>query len=1001
MKPADAPGRPSGDDPGPLVVIGSSAGGIDALSALAAQLPADFPAPVVIAQHLQAGRRSRLGEILARRTALTVISVEHREELRPGYLYAVPSNHHVDIQPGSVGVTAPGDGGPTPSVDRLLATAAEAYGESVVAVVLTGTGSDGASGARDVKAAGGAVVIQNPETAAYAAMPASLAPSTVDVVAELDAMGPLLEELVAGTRLPRERGDERTLDALLSLLRERSGVDFGAYKRPTIMRRLQRRLVATRSGELRQYLRLVQRSPEEYQRLASSFLIKVTGFFRDAELFDHLRDSVLPQLVEEATRRERRELRIWSAGCATGEEAYSLAILAAQATGSRKDLDVRIFATDLDAEAVAFARRGIYPPAAVAAVPESILNDYFIASDGSYEISKRVRSSTVFGQHDLAQQAPFPSMDLVLCRNVLIYFTSDLQRRALQLFAFSLRDAGYLVLGKAETAAPLPEYFALVDSRLKVFRRRGERGVMPTGRFRDRPSALRDTSASSHVHPVRGSARPVRDARGSGGAEGLLFGLPVGVAAIDRDYDILQINAAARRLLGVRGNATGRDLVHLVGGLPSDELRRHIDRAFAGQASRATFSQTVSVGIGTEPRTLEIRFEPATASVDNRVPTVLLIIDDSTPAEQRASAGSDRTPASDERDRLTERAQTLVDQNEQLLRANEELIAADADLQAANDELLVAHEEAQAATEEVETLNEELQATIEELNVTNEDLESRSAETRELAASLASEREVVEEERARLAAILESMSDAVVVVDARGDIVLTNPAYDRIRTATALYGPEGDPLSPQERPVTRAARGKPFVGQFTSETPDGTRRWYEAAARPIGPAGGGTVLVIRDISERSLREFQEQFLAIASHELRTPLTVLQGYLQMLERQLTQAEDPAPRPPYLVKALSQTRRISELITNFLDVSRLQAGKLALEREEADLAAVVRGAVEVARGLAHEQELRVTGTGPVHLTVDPARIDQVILNLLLNAFDAVSIRSSCVGAMNLFR
>jgi two-component system, OmpR family, phosphate regulon sensor histidine kinase PhoR len=257
-----------------------------------------------------------------------------------------------------------------------------------------------------------------------------------------------------------------------------------------------------------------------------------------------------------------------------------------------------------------------------------------------------------------------------------------------------------------------------------------------------------------------------------------------------------------------------------------------------------------------------------------------------------------------------------------------------------------------------------------------DDLEARSQEIRRMAASL-------EEERGRLAAILESMSDAVVVIDSAGDIILTNPAYERIRTATALYGADGDPLPPQQRPLTRAARGEPFTDQFFSESPEGARFWYEAAARPIAGDQNGMVLVIRDITERSLREFQEQFLAIASHELRTPLTVLQGYLQMLERQLGQTGDADVRPAYLVKALAQTRRISELITNFLDVSRLQAGKLTLERRPLDLAALITGSTEIVRGLASQQTIHVSGEGSIPVQADRARLEQVLLNLLTNA------------------
>ena len=484
--PAPAPGASgAGGVPAPqLVVVGASAGGIEALSVLVATLPADFSAPVVVAQHLDPARPSHLGEILGRRGPLPVRTVGGREPLASGVVYVVPADRDVEVAAGAVRVLADG-AGPTPSIDRLLRSAAAAYGEGLIAVVLTGAGADGAAGAHDVRRAGGTVVVQDPATARFPAMPRSLAPATVDFTVELAAIGPLLHELLSGPRRVALPAEDGRLRALLAQLRERTGVDFAGYKPPTLLRRLQRRLVATGTHSLAAYLEHLERHPEEWQRLASSFLIQVTGFFRDPELYAHLRERVLPELVA-AARTRGDELRLWSAGCATGEEAYSLAILVAEALGDDLEgFSVRVFATDLDAEAVAFARRGVYPAAALAGVPPDLRERYFAAADGEYAVRKRVRALTVFGQHDLGQRAPFPRIDLALCRNVLIYFTPELQRRALQLFAFALRDGGYLALGKAETTTPLAAYFAVADARLKVYRRQGADPVaLPPARLR-------------------------------------------------------------------------------------------------------------------------------------------------------------------------------------------------------------------------------------------------------------------------------------------------------------------------------------------------------------------------------------------------------------------------------------------------------------------------------------------------------------------------------------
>ena len=461
------------DHPTPLVVLGASAGGIEALLAVVGSLPADFPAPVVAAQHLDPRHKSHLADLLGSRSDLPVHMVSDRARLQPGTVYVVPANRDVEITDHDIIVGPSGEGRSHPSIDHLMATAAQIYRDQLIGVILTGSGTDGAAGAQAIKGYGGTVIVQNPESARFSGMPSAVPGAAIDVVAELDAIGGLLVELCRGTILTTA-GDGDELRTFLERIREQTGLDFAAYRRPTIERRLQRRMVAVRAQTVRDYHRYTDRHPEELQRLIASFLIKVTRFFRDADLFDHLREHVLPHLIEES--RERGELRIWSAGCATGEEAYSIAMMVCDLLQDAKAaVPVRIFATDISREAIEFARRGVYPEAALEGLPAEIIERHFFHGDDGYEVRKPVRKLVIFGEHDLSRRAPFPRIDLVLCRNVLIYFTPVLQRRALQLFAFSLRQGGYLSLGKAESVSPLPEYFALeqsIDQALPTGRRR-------------------------------------------------------------------------------------------------------------------------------------------------------------------------------------------------------------------------------------------------------------------------------------------------------------------------------------------------------------------------------------------------------------------------------------------------------------------------------------------------------------------------------------------------
>ncbi|MEJ7816401.1 MAG: chemotaxis protein CheB [Rubrobacter sp.] len=343
-----------------LVVVGSSAGGIGALSGLVSSLPEDFDAPIVVAQHLDPNRESHLQEILARRSPLPVKTVSEHEPLRAGVVFVVPANRHVNITDSEIDLSSePSSGQPIPSINFLMETAAGVFGENLIAIVLSGTGTDGTEGARTVSQAGGTVIIQDPETAEFGEMPRSLAPSTVDIVSFLEEIGPVLKNLISGIAVPEESSEDegRDLEHFLEELHRSRGVDFRSYKRPTILRRLGRRMAATDCGSLDEYSKYLEEHPEEYRQLVNAFLIKVTEFFRDPDLFDHLREEVLPGLVEEA-RQEENQLRIWSAGCATGEEAYSLAILVSEVLGREAGFfDARIFATDIDEDAVKFARR--------------------------------------------------------------------------------------------------------------------------------------------------------------------------------------------------------------------------------------------------------------------------------------------------------------------------------------------------------------------------------------------------------------------------------------------------------------------------------------------------------------------------------------------------------------------------------------------------------------------------------------------------------------------
>ncbi|MCA1666267.1 MAG: PAS domain-containing protein, partial [Thermomicrobia bacterium] len=854
------------------------------------------------------------------------------------------------------------------------------------------------------------VIIQNPATASFPSMPLSLAPSTVDIVTDIENIGPILADLVKGVPVPARLAQERALGTLLDQLRMRSGIDFSNYKAATIMRRLQRRMIANGSARLPDYIRFLQANPDEYQRLVSSFLIKVTEFFRDADLFALLREQILPELIAEA-RKHNNELRLWSAGCATGEEAYSLAMLLSDLLGNElPQFNIRIFATDLDNDAITFARRGIYSAAALANLPREMIERHFIQLGDEYEIRKPVRALTVFGQHDLGQRAPFPRIDLELCRNVLIYFTPELQRRALQLFTFSVRDGGFLILGKSETTNPLSEHFFLEHPHLKVYRRQGERMLFPPARYADVASMVPKMRIAGTPRIVEvGQSRiqlAVQQSRASREqSESLLLGLPFGVVVVDRRYDIQFINSVARRLFGIHNAAIGEDFLHCVQTAPTVPLRAAIDAALQGEQEVVPQEERVTDVVTGEIRHLVVACYPQTFSTnDGLVDAVLVTVQDITDrARERHALEEAYALARAESERVTALMNRLAEANRRLLEANQELSTSNVALRSANEEFLVSSEEAQAATEEIETLNEELQATneeletlneelqstVEELNTTNEDLQARAIELQDAAVSLEAQRRSSEAERERLAAILGGIGDAVLVVDRTGTTILANDRFEEFFSAGEDgFVPEdetGQPMPLDQTPQQRAARGESFATSFTITAPDGSRRWYEATGRPISSDGQqGGVLSIRDITERSLRRLQDEFLAVASHELRTPLTGLSGYLQLLVR-FFDAEGADERPRrYVTRALEQAQRLMSLINELMDVARLQRGRLTLVQAPVDLAPIVRHATETAGMLTQTQTITLeAGDDSLMIAGDDRRLEQVILNLLTNA------------------
>src|SRR6266487_948303 len=773
---------------GDLVVVGSSAGGIEALSILVSTLSTDFPAPIVLAQHLDPNRPSSLDTILQRRTALTVEVIHDRTILQTGKIYVVPANRHVSVVDGCVEIQGINPKRPRPSVDLLLSSAAEVYGERLIAVILTGSGSDGAAGAIEVKNLGGTVIVQDPQTARYPSMPLALPPTVVDFEVEIEQIGPLLSDLLTGvnTRLPEEKTED-VLRNILEQVSRQASIDFRPYKTTTILRRIGRRMTITHNRTMSDYLEYLKTHPEEVGELVKAFLINVTQFFRDAEAFTYLRREILPDLIVKGRARDR-VLRFWAAGCATGEEPYSLAMLITEMLGEElSDWSVKIFATDLDEAAISFARRGVYTENLLKGLPAEYSSRFFEHTEHGYRIAKALRQMVIFGQQDLSRSAPFPRIDLVLCRNVLIYFTPELQEYVLNQFAFSLSPGGYLFLGKAETVRPTQSYYELINKHWKVYR--CTRSALPAARRQSIGDlSVRRLEERSANRPNRSVGKPIVEQEPSAPSleighlrrlnELLLRFLPVGVVVIDRSYHMLTANATARRILGLREIGNEQDFLHAVRGIPYTGVRASIDTTFRERNALTLPEVELDGSVGGNGRfvTISIALMQMEAGAPELAAISVVDVTEQVQARRQLEAVQMEQAQlmhelSSANKRLNDVNKELLDANEELQVANEELVLTHEELQATIEEFETTNEELQATNEELETNDEELQATNEELETTNDELRGRTAELQELTT-------VLESERLRLAEMVELAPFYIMVLRGPSLIVEAfNPRY--------------------------------------------------------------------------------------------------------------------------------------------------------------------------------------------------------------------------------
>jgi two-component system, chemotaxis family, CheB/CheR fusion protein len=714
------------NDPGrnPRVVgIGASAGAMDPLKEFFTRIGTETGLAFIVVQHLDPNHVSYMSEVLARQTGMKVVQATDRAPVQADRVYTIPPNKFISIEDSVLHLSEPiKRGGLKLPIDFFFRSLAHDRGADAIAVLLSGGGSDGTLGIREIRGAGGLVIVQNPETAQFDSMiESAIATGLVDFVLPVQEMPAKLLQYVR--QVPQRDGAPQTIsdgiDAILELLVNETKNDFRCYRKTTVQRRIERRMGVNRIEDISGYYSFLKDNPPELAKLAKDMLIGVTSFFRDPEAFAELREKVIRPLVLENTRTS--PLRAWIAGCATGEEAYSIAMLVMEEmAAARKNLSLQMFASDIDSDALKSAREGIYPQSIAGDVNEERLARFFIKRDSIYQIEPRIRECVTFAEHNLIQDPPFMRMDLISCRNLMIYIEPGVQQKILNLFAFALKRDRYLFLGKADTSIDQSDLFEPVSRSSRIFQRRPSLPVP----FRSFPTRTPSYAVKSdEQHPIK-----LADLN----QQVLLDHFNASVVVVKQTGEILHFYGATDNYLSHPPGDASLDLFSMMEKHHAVPLRLAVDRAEREDVSatlhlrelnRSNPAELVKLTVKpvkdpiSRKRLIAVIFQPAEPQSAS---------EPATPQGTKPQDGDIATQLEAENNRLKQDLQTAIETfqvtHEEFTAANEEVLAINEELQSTNEELETSKEELQSVNEELITVNNQLNEKIEDLSKANDDL---------------------------------------------------------------------------------------------------------------------------------------------------------------------------------------------------------------------------------------------------------------------------------------
>ncbi|MGI9213236.1 MAG: chemotaxis protein CheB [Methylococcaceae bacterium] len=991
-----------------VVGVGASAGGLEAFSELLAEIPLTSGLAFLLIQHQDPRHKSPLVQILAEHTIIPVIQADHGQFIESNCVYIIPPNTLMTLCNGELVLTARKDfPAPAMPIDRLFQSLAEEQGNQSIGVILSGTGSDGAQGLRAIKNAGGTTYVQNEDSAQFHGMPkAAMELGVVDRVLPPSAIASALLQSAKRLQARNERTsledefqnfDTENFRLLFQHLKQATDVDFTHYKRGTVQRRLSRRMLLSGMTDLTEYLKRLECNPQETLALFGDLLIQVTDFFRDHGMFDGLSRIVFPKLME--NRSPDNPIRFWIPGCASGEEVYSIAICLMDYLGERTDHPrIQLFGTDISDAAIEKARTGIFSANIAHQVSTSRLEKYFTAVDNHYQINRKIRDLCIFARHDLVRDPPFSRIDIISCRNLLIYLDTTLQKRVIPRFHYALRPVGFLVLGESEGISACAELFSAVDGRFGIFCKTQlvERNPLafmeeyPVQTERTTPKKIAISDDISEPERLQQEADRLALDRY----------VPPGVLC-DSDMNILRFrgettpfltNPSGRPSLKLKKLVRPGMLVELGSAFEEARLEKRIVRRENLHLKETTGIRIVNLEV------IPLLLPPSQS------PWFLVFFEDKgviSPVDQRHQANRFLSAFWQ---KTTRKASILDTRDEHIARLGRDIEAArdyiramqvqheqaQEDLKATEQELLSSNEEFQSTNEELETAQEELQAS-------NDELRARNRRLKEL-------NEDLQQACGFAEAIVETIHHPLLVLDGGLRVIRANQTYyDQFQTTAELTERRGfyeicqrcwDLAELRFMLEDIFSTDSAFLSREITQTfPEiGTRTLtLNAKILQSNDHPPLILLAIEDITEhksalealQSVNQKKDEFLAMLAHELRNPLAPIRNALEIWRRNTDDQELVLQAQAMLDRQLKQETR---LLDDLLDMSRVSRGIITLKKQILDLTPWIGGIVSdfYPEFEAHKQQFILDLPAcPLWVEADPARLQQVILNLLTNA------------------